>query len=78
MLAEGNLLAAKAAYCAYGASAPRNGFPASTNVDFINSAFSTMFYNKCGSSRYIANHNEGVNANDPMGNYVYETGEPIS
>lgn len=80
VLVEGNFFAATAAYCAYGGAVQEFGDQAA-NVDFFNNAFSVALTpetaNECGRAGNITAHRNGVDGNESVGNYLYETGQPI-
>ena len=74
------LLAATAAFCAYG-GATHEFADQAENVDYFDNAFSislTPETDVCGRAGNITAHDAGVRGNERAGNYVYETGQPFS
>ena len=75
VLVQENFLAANAGYCTYGGST--HSHPDAINVDYIDNAFSTMFHPQCGRAGFIAAHDNGLRGNEEVGNYVFETQQPL-
>lgn len=77
VLVEHNLIAATAAYCAYGGSVDSKAFPEASEIRFVDNHFSTRFFDDCGRSGPITGFERDVRGNVWEGNVWHETGEVL-